>query len=192
MKTLILSCNAGAGHNSCALAIKEAYHAHGETCDIVDALQFISERASRFVSNWHTRIYRHAPKVFGAGYRRAEAHEDAFREGTPLYKIISSGAERLYEYIIDGEYDNIICTHVFPALALTEMRKRHDCPQLIMSYVSTDYTCSPSTADSSLDWYFIPSPLLADEFSGQGIPEEKLVASGMPVKEIFYRRIPLE
>ena len=70
MKTLILSCNAGAGHNSCALAIKEAYHAHGETCDIVDALQFISERASRFVSNWHTRIYRHAPKVFGAGYRR--------------------------------------------------------------------------------------------------------------------------
>lgn len=192
MKTLILSCNAGAGHNSCALAIKEAYHAHGETCDIVDALQFISERASRFVSNWHTRIYRHAPKVFGAGYRRAEAHEDAFREGTPLYKIISSGAERLYEYILDGEYDNIICTHVFPALALTEMRKRHDCPQLIMSYVSTDYTCSPSTADSSLDWYFIPSPLLADEFSGQGIPEEKLVASGMPVKEIFYRRIPLE
>ena len=192
MKTLILSCNAGAGHNSCALAIKEAYHAHGETCDIVDALQFISERASRFVSNWHTRIYRHAPKVFGAGYRRAEAHEDAFREGTPLYKIISSGAERMYEYILDGEYDNIICTHVFPALALTEMRKRHDCPQLIMSYVSTDYTCSPSTADSSLDWYFIPSPLLADEFSGQGIPEEKLVASGMPVKEIFYRRIPLE
>ena len=192
MKTLILSCNAGAGHNSCALAIKEAYHAHGETCDIVDALQFISERASRFVSNWHTRIYRHAPKVFGAGYRRAEAHEDAFHEGTPLYKIISSGAERLYEYILDGEYDNIICTHVFPALALTEMRKRHDCPQLIMSYVSTDYTCSPSTADSSLDWYFIPSPLLADEFSGQGIPEEKLVASGMPVKEIFYRRIPLE
>ena len=52
MKTLILSCNAGAGHNSCALAIKEAYHAHGETCDIVDALQFISERSSRFVSNW--------------------------------------------------------------------------------------------------------------------------------------------
>ena len=40
----ILSCNTGEGHNSCAKAIQETYAAHDETCDIVDALQFISKR----------------------------------------------------------------------------------------------------------------------------------------------------
>ena len=72
MHTLILSCNTGEGHNSCAKAIQAEYAAHGESCEIVDALQFISKRASRFICDWHTRIYRHAPKLYRAGYRSVE------------------------------------------------------------------------------------------------------------------------
>lgn len=97
MQTLILSCNTGAGHNSCAQAVQEAYHSRGEICNITDSLQFISEKASTFISNWHTRIYRHAPRLFDAGYQRAESHEDIFCEGTPIYKLLSSGAERMYQ-----------------------------------------------------------------------------------------------
>ena len=37
MRTLILSCNTGAGHNSCAKALQETFTAHGEVCDIIDA-----------------------------------------------------------------------------------------------------------------------------------------------------------
>lgn len=85
MQTLILSCNTGAGHNSCAQAVQEAYHSRGEICNIIDSLQFISEKASTFISNWHTRIYRHAPRLFDAGYQRAESHEDIFvRERRPI------------------------------------------------------------------------------------------------------------
>lgn len=107
MQTLILSCNTGAGHNSCAQAVQEAYHSRGEICNITDSLQFISEKASTFISNWHTRIYRHAPRLFDAGYQRAESHEDIFCEGTPIYKLLSSGAERMYQYIRSAGYDNI-------------------------------------------------------------------------------------
>lgn len=83
MRTLILSCNTGAGHNSCAQAIQEVYQSRGETCDVIDALLFISKRASKFISNWHTRIYLHAPKFFNAGYEKVEEKDDLFREGTP-------------------------------------------------------------------------------------------------------------
>ena len=76
MRTLILSCNTGAGHNSCARAIQEVYQSRGETCDVIDALLFISKRASKFISNWHTRIYLHAPKFFSAGYEKAEEKDD--------------------------------------------------------------------------------------------------------------------
>ena len=190
MPTLILSCNTGAGHNSCASAIQEAYQAHGETCDITDALQFISKRASRFIANWHTRIYRHAPKLFRAGYQSVETHDDIFRDGTPLYKYLSSGAERMYAYILAGGYDNVICTHVFPALALTELCRRHPELRLTTSHISTDYTCSPCTADSALDWYFLPASSLTEEFAQCGIPRNKLVASGIPVCRAFYERVP--
>lgn len=186
MRTLILSCNTGEGHNSCAKAIQETYAAHGETCDIVDALQFISKRASQFISDWHSRIYRHAPKLYKAGYHTAEERTSVFREGTTVYRYLTSGSEKLYYFILDGGYDNIICTHVFPALALTAMLKHHPMP-LVTSFVSTDYTCSPSVENSELDYYFIPDISLTEEFVQCGVPREKLIDSGMPVKQAFYQ-----
>ena len=157
-------------------------------CDIIDALQFISERASQFISNWHTRIYLYAPKLFKAGYQGAENHDSLFREGTGIYKFLTSGADRIYDYIVEGEYDNIICTHVFPALAISEMQERHPSMRITTSFISTDYTCSPSVSDSNLEWYFIPAESLKDEFVRCGVPSEKLVASGLPAKRAFYAR----
>ena len=88
--------------------------------------------------------------------------------------------------------DNIICTHVFPALALTEMRRQHPCLQLVTSHISTDYTCAPCTADSALDWYFIPSTSLLGEFEQCGLQPQKLIASGIPVRQQFYQRVSQE
>ena len=185
MRTLILSCNTGEGHNSCAKAIQEAYLTQGEECEIVEALQFISRYASRFIADWHSRIYRHAPKLYGAGYRNVEHRTSLFHEGTTLYRYLTSGSERLYRFITAGNYDAVICTHVFPALAVTAMLERHPMP-LLTGFVATDYTCSPSVEDSALDYYFIPDEALKDEFAVCGVPREKLVASGIPVKPAFY------
>ena len=186
MRTLILSCNTGEGHNSCAKAIQAEYHTHGEVCDMVDALQFISKHASRFICDWHTRIYRHAPKLYKVGYRSVENRTSIFREGTTVYRYLTSGAERLYRYICAGAYDNVICVHVFPALTLTAMLRQHPMP-LRTSFVATDYTCSPSVEDSDLDCYFIPDASLVKEFAACGVPREKLVPSGLPVHSAFYQ-----
>ncbi len=56
MRALILSCNTGEGHNSCAKAIKEVYDAKGDDCVIADALNFISEKTSRFISWGHVFV----------------------------------------------------------------------------------------------------------------------------------------
>lgn len=85
MKVLILSCNTGEGHNSCAAALEEECRNQNIPCD-TDALRFISPEVSRFISNWHVRIYRHAPGLFRVGYRAAEEHPAQFHEGSALYR----------------------------------------------------------------------------------------------------------
>ena len=70
MKVLILSCNTGEGHNSCAAALEEECRNQNIPCDTEDALRFISPEVSRFISNWHVRIYRHAPGSFPRGLPR--------------------------------------------------------------------------------------------------------------------------
>lgn len=185
MATLILSCNTGEGHNSCAKAIKEYYGTVGEECNIKDGLEFISPVVSHFISWGHSYVYRHLPWLFKWGYAHSEKHPAIFHDGSLIHKFMAQGTERMYEYIKNGQYDVVICTHVFTALMLTDVLKAHPM-RLTTCFVATDYTCSPSVKDSNLDYYFIPDNELVTEFACKAIAEEKLIPSGIPVRQIFY------
>ena len=163
-ESLDLSCNTGEGHNSCAAALEEECRNQNIPCDTEDALRFISPEVSRFISNWHVRIYRHAPGLFRVGYRAAEDHPAQFHEGSALYRYLTQGAEKLCGFIAGSGYDTVICTHTFAALMVSEVVKTH-LPNLKTCFIATDYTCSPSVKDSSLDRYFIPASSLSGDFS---------------------------
>lgn len=52
-------------------------------------------------------------------------------------------------------------------------------------FIATDYTCVPFTEESDCDLYVTPSPLLSSDFTGRGIPAEKLRPLGIPVRLDF-------
>ena len=189
MKTLILSCDTGEGHNSCAKAIAEEFLSRGEECEICEALHFLSEGAQKLITSGHTFMYRHTPKLYQSGYRFSENHPDMFHESSRLYEMFAKAALPLYEHIRDGGYDSVICVHLFPALMVTKILELYD-PTLCTAFVATDYTCSPSVGDSRLGCCFIPAPSLAGEFVTGGISAELIVPSGIPIRPEFYTRAP--
>ena len=69
MRIVMLSCNTGEGHNSTAKAIQEVLKSRQIECEIVDVLACLSPRFSKFVCNWHARLYKYAPKLWDVGYR---------------------------------------------------------------------------------------------------------------------------
>ena len=95
MKILILSCNTGEGHNSCARAISEELERKGDWGYIADGLAFLSTGTSKFVSGWHTRLYRYFPRLYGKGYEYAEKHPMNIKKHTAAYRMIRRGARRL-------------------------------------------------------------------------------------------------
>lgn len=186
MKGLILTCNTGGGHNSTAEAIRRQFLANGDVCDTAVALEFVSEKFSNFISGWHTRIYRFMPKLFNKGYASAEKLDAIIKNHSKKDRSMSYAASpALAEFINKGNYDIIICVHAFSAIMITALRKRKllDIPAV---FVATDYTCSPTVADTRLDLYFIPHRDLIEEFVSWGIPRKKIVASGLPVRPDFY------
>lgn len=191
MRTLILTCNTGGGHNSCAKAIQQVFHKNGAVCDIADSLQFTSGRLSQFMSWGHTAMYRYIPGLFRWGYGFAEKHPDMLKEEGVAYKLISSGAEKLNVHIRKGGYDTIISTHVFAGLLLEQMQKEYPL-NLKTAFVATDYTCSPGTAACRYDRYFIPHEKLIQEFIAQDVPGERIVVSGIPVSHDFHFRLDKE
>lgn len=187
MRVLILSCNTGGGHNACGEAIRQAFEAAGDTCVSADALQFTSNKLSKFMSWGHTTMYRRIPKLFRFGYGYAENHPKMMREDAAVVKLLTGGAEQLHSFLVTGGYDAVICTHVFSGLLLRKALELYPMP-IKTAFITTDYTCSPGTANSELDVYFIPDATLAEEFIAAGVPGGKLVASGMPVLSQFYIR----
>lgn len=187
MRVLILSCNTGGGHNSCAAAIGEVFKKYGNTCEIKDSLSFVSDGFSDFISKGHSLLYRRFPGLFKNGYGFAENHPGVLKEDSSAYKLITKGAEKLYDFIEKGGYDTVICAHVFSGMILHEALEGKPSLGLKTAFLATDYTCSPSTEAFDYDMFFIPDDSLKGEFISHGIPEEKLIATGIPVRKDFLK-----
>ena len=186
MNALILSCNTGEGHNSCARAIKDCFARHGDNCRIEDALGFISKGASRFISRWHVRMYRYMPWLFKLGYRFSENHPGALDDGSLPYRFIGEGTEALCKYIIQNHIDTVICPHVFSAIMVTELREKYPSLKIKSCFIATDYTCSPGTESIGTDLFFVPDRSAADR--QLQVRPEQVIDSGMPVRACFYER----
>ena len=180
MRVLILSCSTGGGHNSAAAAISERFEMHGYHCTIVDTLELLPGFMTKVISRGHVFVYRHLPRLFGVGYRFEEHMENP----RFIYQQSSLGADDLYRYICANNFDTVICVHVFSALTMTEIRKKY-APDIRVYFVATDYTCSPGVKLGNMDAYFVPRGL-SDEFEASGIPRERIVESGIPVRADFY------
>ena len=187
MRVLILTCNTGGGHNAVAAALAESFRRLGVSSDTADGLSFISQKASRFVSKWHTRFYRRYPKLYKAGYMSAENDAESNDRDNPVYRYMARGARRLGCAIQDGGYDAVVCVHVIPAMMMTELRRQHETGP-VFCFVATDYTCSPTVGGCTPDICVIPHEELAEEFVSCGIARETLLAAGIPVRAVFRER----
>ena len=183
MNVLILSCNTGAGHNTAATALKNHFLSLNIPCEMADSLAHISKPASHIISDGHVFIYRKLPTTFGKAYEYEETHSMK-----PVYKLMSLGAESLYRKIREEGYDTIICTHVFAAMMVTEIKKRHK-SNFKHYFISTDYTCHPGMEEVDADVYFTPHPLIDEEFARKGDSPEKLIPYGIPIRDEFYTPI---
>lgn len=185
MRVLVLTCNTGGGHNACAAALQDSFTENGHFCEVADAIGFVSEKLSKFLDWGHTTMYRHIPKLFRFGYGFAERHPAMLEDDAAVYKLLTDGTRELYDYIQNGNFDTVVCPHVFSGLLVRQMLREYPI-KLKTAFVATDYTCSPGAARSELDYYFIPAESLRAEYIEQGILTEKIVATGIPVRKEFY------
>ncbi len=186
MRVLILSCNTGGGHNSAGSAIQEYFQKEGVDCEMANALSFGSPVYEQFVTKGHVFIYRNMPRLFGLGYRFEERYHPEGRRSA-LYRGNAGYADALYQYILENGFDTVICVHIFAASAMTEIRRKY-APPLRMYFVATDYTCSPGVSDLDMDACFLPHAKLVTEFRANGLPEERLIPTGIPVRQAFYEK----
>ena len=183
MEALILSCSTGGGHNTAAQAVFEALTERGHHAVRMDPYTLVSEELANKVGQTYIKLVQKNPKLFGAVYDLGNAYRK-LPGRSPVYHINGKMAPYMQKYLAEHLTDVIVCTHLCPAEILTHMRLNGmETPPFV--FIATDYTCVPFTEESDCDLYVTPSPLLSSDFTGRGIPAEKLRPLGIPVRLDF-------
>lgn len=186
MKLLILSCNTGQGHNTAGKAVAEEFQRRGAAWEMKDVMEFAGSNTSKRMEEIYVNVTTRMPWLFQGAYKAGE-WISSNRRKSPVYLANIHYAHNLYAYIRQEHVDGVVMPHLFPAEALTYIRKHFD--KNIPCYaIATDYTCIPFWEETELDYYFVPPKTAYDSFLEKGIPRQKLIAAGIPVSARFYEK----
>lgn len=183
MNILILSCDTGEGHNAAGKAIEEAALLRGHTVTMMDMFLLSGKKTSHAVGGAYVGIVKHVPHLFGFLYKLGLTISSAKRK-SPVYYANGLLAKKLSDYIEQNRFDVIVTPHLYPAETLTKMKKKGILSAPAVA-VGTDYTCIPFWEETNLDCYIIPHEDLVEEYVKRGVPAEKLLPYGIPVKQSF-------
>ncbi len=186
MKLLILSCSTGEGHNSAGKALLEYLEGNGVACEMTDTLSLVTSPVSQMVSDVY--LFSTRRNLFKTVYRMGETVSTGLSLQSPVYMANKLYAKRLYDYIVDNGFDTVVCTHLFPAEALTALKRAGRLDRKTV-FVMTDYTCIPFTRETDLDYYIVPHEHLVEECVQKGLRRERLFPFGIPVRRAFRERI---
>ncbi len=177
MKVLVLSCSTGGGHNTAAKNIVKGLNQSNIDAHFQDYLSLFDPKKKKIVEQFYYKSLLGKGKLFEGIYKLGELYNKT-KLTSPVYILNKYGKERVKELILKEHYDLCICTHLYPALALTELKKEMSIP---FFFVGTDYKCIPFTNEIKADYYVIPTKDLESDYLRMMLPKEKLLPFGIPI-----------
>lgn len=191
---MILSVTAGNGHNATAKAIGDMLISKGAEVKIIDTYEYVNKVVQKAIDKGYILSIKHTKELYRLGYRFAEDYGSG-RVINHLNLInlmniigVSKFSDILYEY----SPDVIVCTHVFAAQLINELKKRNLTDVFTIGII-TDYTIHPYWENVPfINKIVLASPLLEYRAIKRGISKECLLSYGIPVNPKFNENISKE
>lgn len=185
-KVLIMSASIGSGHTQAARAVEEYIRALPEACD-VEQLDFLSNDSlsiDNIVKETYIKILDVFPILYDLMYSSSQEH----KKGQAVKTLIAWGLKRRMQHILaEKKPDILVCTHPFPAgpAALLKRQRKLSIP---IVGVITDFAVHQLWVYPQLDLYCVAASRLKDLLIQQGIREDRIEVTGIPVRQAFQSR----
>jgi len=191
MKVLILSVTAGYGHHAAARAVSDELESRGTSVLIVDMFKYVSKALYDTIDKGYLFSTKYIPRPYGQIYAALEKNR-AFRRRTLSILVTELVANKFSGFLEDFAPDVIVCSHIFCAMVMDELKARDKLSAHIIA-ILTDYTFHPFWDDiPEVDYVVTGSTLLNCKALKKGIPLEKILPFGIPVHSKFSQKLPRE
>lgn len=191
MKVLLMSVKAGYGHHSTARAIIDYLTKKGVACEMLDTFEYINSHLADSIDNSYLFSTKYLPEIYGKAYDKLDRREEKWDKRSLVAMLSKIVSHKLKDYIADYNPDVIIGTHSFASMLMTYLREKEvvTCP---LVGIVTDFTVHPFWESTELDYYVTADALLENQMKKKGIPAEKIIPYGIPIRSRFSKKMPKE
>jgi processive 1,2-diacylglycerol beta-glucosyltransferase len=186
MRVLILSASYGSGHAEAARSLAAAFVSRGAEPVVVDHFRELVHPAFARVSGaiyyW---LLRHAPSVWALGYTLG----DRMGPDSPLgLGVPRLGMVRLGQLLETMRPDAVVTVHATPAAAMAALAASgHPVPPHTTAV--TDFVAHSQWMPRPVDRYCVAAEEVRNEFVARGIPPDRVIVTGVPVRAEFSRPV---
>ena len=189
LKILLMSVKAGYGHHSTAKAIIEKFSDCGHECEMLDIFEYINPHLSNTVQDGYLLSTKYLPEIYGKVYDTMAEKDTPYKKYSPATLVSKLVSHKLRSYVELFSPDLVIGTHSYAGMVMTNLAESGtiSCPTM---GVVTDFTVHPFWESTKLDYYVIADKRLTYEMIKKGIPEEKVLPIGIPIRKQFESKLP--
>ena len=186
-KFLIITASVGSGHEKAAGAIAEGVrksfpHAR---LDIVDFMSWHTSAVNALMKGCYLKMLAMVPNLYEFMYQfTAGKRKGGFIQLLMAYAMSISIKNLLRRY----EPDVIICTHPFPAEAVSHLSERWR-RRFLSAAVITDYSVHQMWICPHMDLYFVGCDFMEKQLIADGINQSTIHVTGIPVAQCFQHEL---
>lgn len=180
VKVLILSASYGDGHVQVSRALQNRFREKGiRQVKVVDLFTEAHPVINSFVRYMYIKSFSLAPYVYGWLYHRTQT----VRHDSLFWKLLNLfGIRKLQEILAYERPDLVINT--FPTTMMTDLKQKLGIPIPVCTVI-TDFTLHYRWIHPATDKYFVPTEDIRNQLIQLGIPEQRVVVSGIPLRKEF-------
>jgi processive 1,2-diacylglycerol beta-glucosyltransferase len=190
LDVLILSASYGGGHRQASLALTNALDLRQDKLhtEIVDFMELISPVINRLTRFTYTKSVRNTPALYGYFYRVT----DNLKLDNLMEKHLTKmGLEKILDFLAERSPRLVVAT--FPmAAGVISYIKRQGLLDIPLVTVITDNTAHSQWVHTETDLYLVGSEQVRRGLIYQGVPDHKIIVTGIPIDLKFSRTPPRE
>ena len=176
---LVVTASMGSGHNKAANAVAEAIK-RKYPVNKINVIDFMSTETAYFnslVKDIYLKMLDHTPSVYEFFYKFTSDST----KGSTIQSVFAHAMKKdMRELIKKYEADMVICTHPFPCAAASYLKQTGEI-NIPLITVTTDFCVHQFWLYKNIDIYFTANDLLKKEMVNQGLLEERIFVTGIPV-----------
>jgi processive 1,2-diacylglycerol beta-glucosyltransferase len=184
LRLLTFTIGPDGGHNQAAWAVAEAIQAHNPASQVhvVDYLDLVSPVLSQASHYLYVQWVRHWPQGYGLVYRATRDVRERRLRG-----LDALGAQRVLRRVQAFAPDVVLATHPLAAGVLSQL-KGSGRLAVPLAVTLTDRAIHGRWIHPYVDRYFVHDQELRADMARWGVPPERVVPSGIPVRLAFRHR----